>query len=189
MIFVKAPWIVYLALIASWVLMIGSVAAADDNTMHEDEVKAAFVYNFAKFIEWPSGKINEHINLCILGESPLGFSALKAIDGRTAQDKQLVTKLLNKADELKDCHIVFIAASEHPKIQQRLKAAHQQHALTVSDMAGFAEAGGIIGLVKTDERIRFEINLLAAKDAGLMISSRLLSLALAIYDENSRPAQ
>lgn len=177
-----------IALFALWSVTAGS-ASADDKDIHEDEVKAAFVYNFAKFVEWPAGKVNDAINLCILGDSPLGFSALKTIDGRNVQDKPLVTKLLNKADELKDCHIVFIAASEHPKIQQRLKAAHQQHALTVSDMAGFAEAGGIIGLVKTDERIRFEINLLAAKDAGLMISSRLLSLALAIYDENSRPAQ
>ncbi len=189
MIFVKSHWIVCLMLLALWTMMAGSASADVDNTMHEDEVKAAFVYNFAKFIEWPSGKINEHINLCILGESPLGFSALKAIDGRTAQDKQLVTKLLNKSDELKDCHIVFIAASERTKVEKLLKAAHQQHALTVSDMAGFAEAGGIIGLVKEDEKIRFEINLFAAKEAGLMISSRLLSLALAIYDENSRPAQ
>ena len=56
-------------------------------------------------------------------------------------------------------------------------------------MDGFAEAGGAIGLVKTDEKIRFEINLLAAKEAGVVISSRLLSLALAVYDENNRPAQ
>ena len=61
--------------------------------------------------------------------------------------------------------------------------------LTVSDMEGFAEAGGVIGLMKTDEKIRFEINLLAAKEAGLVISSRLLSLALAIYDGNNRSAR
>ena len=168
--------------------VIAGSASADDKEIHEDEVKAAFVYNFAKFVEWPADKISESINLCILGESPLGFSALKAIDGRTAQEKQLVTKLLNKSDELKGCHIVFIAASERNKVAQLLKSAHQQHALTVSDMDRFAKIGGAIGLVKTDEKIRFAINLLAAKDAGLVISSRLLSLTLVVYDENNRPA-
>lgn len=177
-----------MALFALWAVLAGS-ASADDKNVHEDEVKAAFVYNFAKFVEWPAGKINEHINLCILGDSPLGFSALKAIDGRTAQEKQLVTKLLNKSDDLKECHIVFIAASERNKAAQLLKSAHQQHALTVSDMDGFAKAGGAIGLMKTDEKIRFEINLLAAKEAGLVISSRLLSLALTVYDEHNRPEQ
>ncbi len=176
-----------LALFALWAVMTGGVHA-EDKDIHEDEVKAAFVYNFAKFVEWPPGKINESITLCILGDSPLGFSALKTIDGRTAQDKQLVTKLLNNSNEIKDCHIVFIAASERKKLAQLLKIAHQQHALTVSDMDEFAEAGGAIGLVKTDEKIRFEINLLAAKEAGVVISSRLLALAMAVYDENNRPA-
>ncbi len=174
--------------LALWVAMTGS-ATADDKDIHEDEVKAAFVYNFAKFVEWPTGKINGTINLCILGESPLGFSALKAIDGRTAQDKPLVTKLLSKSDDLKGCHIVFIAASERSKMAQLLKAAHQQQALTVSDMNGFTQGGGAIEMVKTDDKIRFDINLLAAKEAGLVISSRLLSLALTVYDENNRPKQ
>ncbi|HEY8097722.1 MAG TPA: YfiR family protein [Methylobacter sp.] len=177
-----------IALIALWAAMTGR-ADADDKDIHEDEVKAAFVYNFAKFVEWPSGKINESINLCILGESPLGFSALKAIDGRTAQDKPLVTKLLNKSDDLKGCHIAFIAASERNKMTQLLKIAHQQHVLTVSDMDGFTQQGGAIELVKTEEKIRFEINLQAAKEAGLVISSRLLSLALAVYDENNGSKQ
>jgi len=176
-----------ITLFALWAVMVGS-ATADDKDIHEDELKAAFIYNFAKFVEWPPDKINKHINLCILGESPLGFSALKAIDGRTAQDKQLVTKLLNKSEELNGCHIVFIAISERNKLAQLLKIAHQQHALTVSDMDEFAKAGGAIGLVKTDKKIRFEINLLAAKEAGVVISSRLLALAMAVYDENNRPA-
>ncbi len=176
-----------ITLFALWAV-IACNANADDGNIHEDEVKAAFVYNFAKFVEWPGDKISGQVNLCILGESPLGFSALKAIDGRTVQDRPLVTKLLSKPDELKDCHIVFIAASERNKTAQLLKAAHQHHALTVRDIEGFAETGGIIGLIKTGEKIRFEINLLAAKEAGVVISSRLLSLALAIYD-NNRPAQ
>ncbi len=177
-----------IALFALWTAITDS-ACADNKDIHEDEVKAAFVYNFAKFVEWPSGKINESINLCILGESPLGFSALKAIDGRTAQDKPLVTKLLNKSDDLKGCHIAFIAESERYKMAQLLKIAHQLNALTVSDMTGFTLGGGAIELVKPDEKIRFEINLLAAKEAGLSISSRLLGLALAVYDDNNRPKQ
>jgi hypothetical protein len=177
-----------MALFALWAAMPGN-AYANDKDVHEDEVKAAFVYNFAKFIEWPTGKTNEAINLCILGESPLGFSALKAIDGRIAQDNPLTTKLLTKPDDINDCHIIFIAASERNKITQLLKTAHQQHTLTVSDMDEFAEMGGAIGLVKIDDKIRFEINLLAAKEAGLSISSRLLSLALTVYDENNRPEQ
>ena len=175
-----------LALLALSTVIVGS-ASADEPTIHEDEVKASFVYNFAKFVEWPTDKINGYINLCILGDSPLGFSALKAIDGRSAQDKQLVTKLLAKSDELTGCHIAFIAVSEHNKLAQLLKAAHQQHVLTISDMEGFAEAGGAIGLMKTDNKIRFEINLLAAKDAGLVINSRLLNLAQIVYDERNRP--
>lgn len=171
-----------------WAVIAGN-ASADDTDVHEDEVKAAFVYNFAKFVEWPADKINNQINLCVLGDSPLGFSALKAIDGRTAQDKQVVTKLLNKSDDLKGCQIVFIAASERNKLAQLLKTSHQHHALTVSDMDGFAKLGGAIGLAKSDEKIRFEINLLAAKAAELTVSSRLLSLALAVYDENNRPEQ
>ncbi|MGZ5008278.1 MAG: YfiR family protein [Methylobacter sp.] len=174
-----------IAVFALWAAIAGS-ADADDKAIHEDEVKAAFVYNFAKFVEWPADKISDAINLCILGESPLGFSALKAIDGRTAQDKPLVTKLLNKSEELKGCHIVFIAVSERNRMAQLLKTAHQQHALTVSDMEEFTRTGGVIGLVKTDEKIRFDINLFAAKEAGLVISSRLLNLALTIYDENNK---
>ncbi|MDO9107021.1 MAG: YfiR family protein [Methylovulum sp.] len=176
-----------MALFALWVVIDGS-AGAEDLDLHEDEVKAGFVYNFAKFVEWPEDTAHAYVNLCIVGDSPFGFAALKAIDGRrVTQDKQLVTKLLNKSDDLTACQIIFIAASERGNMAQLLKSAHQQHTLTVSDIEGFAQAGGAIGLVNADGKIRFAINLLAAKDAGVLISSRLLALAMIVYDEHNIP--
>jgi hypothetical protein len=157
---------------------------ADQGRFQEYTVKAAFVYNFAKFVEWPFVAFEtpeSPLYLCILGDNPFG-DALESIKGKVVQERELHIRHLSEIEDIEECHILFISASERKRlssIQQKIK---NQHILSVADMEGFARHGGIIGLVKDKNRIRLEINADAADRSLIKISSKLLSLAKIIRD-------
>ena len=146
----------------------------------EYQVKAAFLYNFAKFIEWPpSGFRNATapLQICILGRDPFGqglrdIVSTKTVNGRKFEVDYLVDMQLARA-----CHILFVASSEKARIKQILESMRGTVALTVSDTEGFAEQGGMIDFLLNNDRVVFEVNRNAAEQAGLKISSKLLSVA------------
>ena len=141
-------------------------------------VKAAFLYNFAKFIDWPQEAFKgdpDHFSIGILGTDPFG-DALKTIHGKDVKGKKIIIKKGGKATELKGCHLLFVSPSERGSIKEILDQLKGEPVLTVSDMERFAQQGGMIALVKVENQFRFEINASVASGARLKISPSLLQL-------------
>jgi hypothetical protein len=149
----------------------------------EYEVKAAFIYNFAKFIEWPSNASpspSEPMVIGILGRDPFGGEIDRAVAGKTVNGRRLVIKRFPALESYEYCHILFVSSSERNNLSRILATVANSGVLTVSETERFAQIGGIINFTTVENRIRFEINQAAAERAGLKISSKLLSLGRAI---------
>jgi hypothetical protein len=155
-------------------------------TYAEYKVKAAYLYNFAKFVEWPAEVLADPslpLSICIFGKDPFG-DALDTIKGKTVKGRKLLIKRYSGVEDLKECHIIFISPSEEKNLAGILEKIKDMHMLTVSDMEGFADRGGMINLNKSKNRIRLEINLDAAQHSGLKMSSKLLKIAKIIKGDN-----
>jgi uncharacterized protein DUF4154 len=154
----------------------------------EYELKAVFLYNFAKFVEWPtSASAGTHdIVLGIIGTDPFGEILDQTISGKTVNGRWLVIRRFRRAEDAKDCQIVFISSSEKKRLDSILESLQGAHVLTVGETPGFAQQGGIINFVLEDNRIHFEINVEAADRANLKISSKLLSLAKIVKTNEPR---
>lgn len=150
----------------------------------EYQIKAAFIYNFAKFTEWPAEAFageNAPLTVCIIGKNPFA-SALDFLGSKTVGNRKLVVLNVSRPEELKDCHILYIAASEKPRLAQILASVTVPGVLTISDIKNFSQAGGMISLVTQEDKVRFRINLKSAQRARLRLSSQLLKLALEIVE-------
>jgi hypothetical protein len=148
--------------------------------LSEYEVKAGFLYNFAGLIAWPDGT-PPALSLCIVGDDPFG-AAKAAIDGKTIGDKSLTVRTAVPSTGLDDCQIVFLASSQNERVPAIVKDLRGSPVLTVGDRAGLAAQGLIVGFYREGDKVRFEINVDAARRAGLPISSRLLNLARIVHD-------
>jgi len=150
----------------------------------EYEVKAAFLYNFAKFIEWPPGTFhdeNSPINLCLTDGSSFR-GALEAIQGKTVKGRKIAIRTAG-TDGTAACQILFIPSSDMTQVGEILDSVKSRGILTVGEEKGFAQLGGIISFVLIGNKISFEINIDAAKRSGLEISSQLLKLAIIVRDK------
>jgi hypothetical protein len=147
----------------------------------EYQIKSAFLFNFAKFVEWPPKAFagtTSPIVIGILGEDPFRDALQNTIRDKTVDEHPLVIKQLGSQAEATNCHILFISTSEKPRLAQILEGLKGSSVLTVGEMERFTENGGMINFVLDGTKIRFQINKEAATSAGLKISSKLLSLAL-----------
>jgi hypothetical protein len=166
-------------------------APADPPSVKEYQVKAAFLYNFAKFIEWPdSAFADEHAPICIgiVGHDPFG-EAFNGISTKTVQARPLEIRRFQSVQDIKFCHILFISPSEKEHLASLLSILQERSMLTVSETAHFAQAGGMVNFIVRGKKIRLEINPLSAKRAGLKISSKLLQLAtIIVSDPTSEPS-
>ena len=160
------------ALLLTWAPLAWAASAAG-----EYQVKAAFLYNFAKFVNWPGADGGQSaFVLCILGDDPFG-AGINAIAGKQVGGRTLQVRRLGSADGAAACQVLFIASSESGGLSRVLGAIRGRPVLTVGDTPGFAERGVVINLYVEQSKVRFEINVDAAKRAGLNISSQLLKLA------------
>ncbi len=174
--------------LAPLALLLAVIPASLRAQSAEYQIKAAMIYNFAKFVEWPADALAPApapLTLCVLGRDPFG-GALAAIEGRSAQGRELRVRRGLAADEFRGCHLLFIADSEERRLPALLRTLANQPVLAVSDIEGFAEAGGTIALIESDGRLQFEINLGAAQRANLKISSQLLRLAKLVRDSKGK---
>jgi hypothetical protein len=165
-------------------LLLGSALAGATDTLTEVQVKAAYVFNFVKFVEWPAGAFTTPqapLVLCVASGDGLR-GAFAAIDGKQAQGRQLQVRRGVKADEFKACHILFVPEGEERAAPEHLRRVGTLPVLTVGEHDGFAASGGVIGFVIRDDRVQFEINTDAANRADLKVSSRLLQLATIVRD-------
>ena len=149
---------------------------AESNQLPEYKVKVAFLYNFTRFIDWPQISPSSDFSVCILGLNPFG-EELDAINGKPVKDRKVVTRLIKNVRDIEGCDCLFVSDSEKQNLGDIFRAVGERNVLTVGDMKGFAEAGGVIQFVMQESKIRFFINLTGARRAGLKISSKLLELA------------
>ena len=152
---------------------------AENDLSGEYYVKAAFIYNFAKFIEWPEASFatpTAPLTLCILGKDPFG-STIETIQGKNVRAHDLNIEYIDDLRSIKNCHILFICSSEKGNLKEILSKIKGLPILSVSDMDGFSNQGGMIHFFRIGNSIRFKINADAAKRAHIKISSQLLKLA------------
>ncbi len=169
-------------LLLSSVFVAGSAWAAE---FDEYAVKAAYLYNFAKFVEWPPETFatdDAPLRICVAGDNPFG-DALASLSGKKVASHPVEVRVIPATANFNPCHIVFISRSEQGRFKALLTKLHHLPILTVSDIGDFAKADGIIGLIEADQRIRFNINLPVARQAGLKLSSQLLKLANIVEQE------
>ena len=157
-------------------LVAGPPPGARGDTVEDSTVKAAILFNVARFTEWPAASFGSDaapLVLCIVGADPDG--AMERLDGKTLKGRPLRVRPVADGG-LRTCHIAYVGP-DHPDPRDVVKAAEQFTVLTVSDTDRFARKGGMIGLVNEGGKIRFEINLKATQQAGIKLSSQLLKLA------------
>jgi hypothetical protein len=155
---------------------------AQAQELNEYEAKAAFLYNFVKFVEWPAEAFadgSSPLIIGVVGDDKDSGMIDQMINGKTANGRRLVVKRFSSFKALTHCHIVFIRSSERDRIRQTLAAAGPS-TLTVGETESFAEWGGIINFTIVAGKLRLEINQTSAERAGLKISAKLLSLARVI---------
>ena len=164
-------------------------AQSNSGRAGEYQVKAAFLYNFAKFVEWPPDALpNERspIIIGILGDDPFGHVLDDTVLGKNINGHELQLARAKSIQELKGCQIIFISSSERKRLFEILSNLRGADVLTVGDTEGFAPSGGIIQLILRDIRVRLMINVEAAERSRLRISSKLLALAEIVRDERRR---
>ena len=164
-----------------WLLLIGNPSLAQESQPTEYQIKAAFLFNFAKFVQWPPQAFagpSSPIVIGILGEDPFNNDLDRVIKNKLVDDHPLMIKEYHSPAEATNCHILFICTSEKARLAQILKGLKGTTVLTVGEMDNFTASGGMINFVQKGTKLRFLINNGAATGAGLKISSKLLSLAL-----------
>jgi hypothetical protein len=156
-------------------------SSAQEGQPTEYQVKAAFMFNFAKFVEWPPQAFtnaSSPIIIGILGDDPFGSNLEQIIRNKTINEHPLRLERFRRITEAVHCHVLFISASEKQRVTEIMKELGGASVLTVSETEGFTESGGMINFVKESNKVRFQINDPAARKSKLKISSKLLSLAV-----------
>jgi len=146
------------------------------------QVKAAMVYNLAKFVEWPGESPADGASpllVCWLGDGQLS-TELQALQGKTIRNRPIVVRQARQPEEIGSCQLLVIDAAQRAQLPAILKLVRGSNTFAISDMQGFADAGGMLGFVTEAGRVRFEINLEAINATSLKVSSQVLSLAVSV---------
>ena len=179
---------------SAWLTPAPAVLAQEIDEAKALKVKAAYLYNFAKFIEWPDGAFEDEKTpfvIGVLGDDPFGQDLDATVKDKTIAKRQVKirrhrwSKQEDRA-KLKDYHILYISKSERHRLKEIFAALEDQPVLLVADVPGFASAGGMIGFVLEQQRIVFEINREALEQANLKASAKLLKLARKPKDRSTQ---
>lgn len=161
-----------------WAALLACPLAARSNEQPEYRLKAAFVYNFAAFTEWPA-EVGPTLNLCIFGPDPF-LAEIDSLDGKTAGARRIDVHRKATVEAVKGCQIVFVAAAVAAQLPRLLDSLRGSSVLTIADSAGAASEGVMLNMNLVQGRVTFEANLIAARQARLTLSSKLLRLATEI---------
>lgn len=157
-----------------------ALAAPEQTTAGEYELKAAMLYNLIKFVDWPSAAYPDpqapHL-LCVLGSDPFGNSLTSLASKQTLNDRPVQVRHVQNDPSVRACQVLYISSSERNHLGQILLNLQSANVLTVGEMSQFAARGGMVQFALQDKKVHFDINLDAASHSGLKISSRLLALA------------
>jgi len=173
--------VVSVTAIAGW-LGAGLTSAAAANmagAQREYLIKAAFVFDMLKATQWPKGR-SGRVVLCILGRDPFG-AAWRSIDGRPLGNAKLEVVPVQGASDFGGCHALFVSTSERARWPQIRGTLGSRPILTMSEMTGFAQDGGMVALMNIENRLRFDVNLKAVRKAGLSIDTEALEQANMVH--------
>jgi uncharacterized protein DUF4154 len=154
--------------------------AAEDAESLELRVKAAFLYKFAGYVEWPQNSFprpETPVTIGVIGAEPLATELTQAVTGRTVNDRPVTVKRLKAGESLAGIHVLFVGRAENARLDQLAQSAQPRAILTVSESDGALARGSVINFVLSGGRVRFEIALDSAEKSGLKLSSRLLAVA------------
>jgi len=193
----RAGWIPWftrrygrILLTLSCMLLFAPARAMGQGAFSEYQIKAAYLFNFLKFVEFPDDSFADPlapIVIGVVGDDPFGSSLPQVVVGKTVQGRDLVIRLYHPGENLRGAHILFISASERKRLPMILSDLRGSSVLTVADTPGFIDAGGMIQFLNENDRVRFAINLDAATRARLKLSSKLLSLAKVVGGSGKVP--
>jgi hypothetical protein len=161
---------------------------SQSKTAGEYEVKAAFLYNFAKFVEWPDrsfASAQSDFAICVLGNDPFGQTLDDALEGKMIGSRRVKLERVKDAARARECQVVFVAPSESQRLPEIIDQLRGASVLVVGETDGFAQAGGTVQFTLEQDRVRFTINPDAAERAGLRLSSKLLALAKIVHDASA----
>jgi YfiR/HmsC-like len=185
MYFSDAPYRRRVAVFAAAVLVLcilqrdgGFAAELGAPPASEYQVKAAFVYNFIKFVEWPAGQNagEDTLRLCVLGDVP-AMAPFADLDGKMVKGKRLTVSTMMDPQTAGACQVLFVSSSLSRRMNEVLDIVKGRPTLTVGDTEGYARRGIMINMYLDNKRVRFEINAKTARTAGLRVSTKLMSLA------------
>ncbi len=162
------------------------LAVAHAQGYNETEVKAAFLYHFTSYIEYPSSAFagtSAPFVIGVLGKSSITEALQQAVKGKSVKGRAIVVKQVSIGQELRECHILFVPDAEAKSLPRILEILGDSPVLVVGESEGFAAKGGTVGFFVEQKRVRFEINLDAARRAHVSISSKLLSLARIVKEK------
>jgi hypothetical protein len=172
-----------------WVFLAGPCSHAQQPKSNEFQVKAAYLYNFGRFVEWPYAKgseKNQSFEICVLGTDPFGPTLDAALASGSIDGKSVGAKRISKPQDVDSCRILFISSSEEGHLKEVLTALDKASVLTVSDIPRFSQRGGMIGFILDGNRVRFDVNLASAQSARLTLSSELLKVATNVRKDPDR---
>ncbi len=162
--------------------------AAQEKPPSEYQVKAAFLVNFPKYVDWPPEAFEQPdspLFICVYGEDKLGEDLKRMVEAKTINNRPLTLRYPRNPQELREgCHVLFVGGSDRQKISEALQAVRASSVLTVGESDFFLELGGVINMGRKEDRIRLAVNLDAAERARLKVSAKLLNVADVKQREN-----
>lgn len=167
-------------------LVFGWSAQANAQDVTEVTLKGAFLFNFARFTEWPADSLpaQSTVSACVLGDRAVGDAFAKQVKGKQVSGRSINVTIVDGASPLPPCHLLYLSGVSRTRIGEIVSNLRESPVLTVSDVEEFTKRGGIIQFFVESGKMRFRINARSAKRARLMLSSRLLALA-EVVDEDS----
>jgi hypothetical protein len=164
--------------------LISTALAAEAPKPNEYQVRAAYIYNFGKFVKWPAASIanqEDAFTICVLGEDSFGGILQATLAGESLGGRPVHVKRIARPQEASSCHVLYLNNAAEGHLKETLAALDRISVLTVSEIPGFSRRGGMIQFVLDGERVRFEINRANAESAGLTLTSDLLKVAVAVW--------
>jgi hypothetical protein len=173
--------------------LVGALSAASQpaHPVTQSELEAVYLYNFAKFVNWPpeAAPLSAPFSICTLGNDDLKGALDAVTSSESLQGHKIVVRHLASIAEAEGCHILFIAPSEDRRLSKDLSTVKVKPILTVSSAPSFLEHGGMIQFIVQDKRVRFAVNLAPALEAHLTVSSELLKVALTVHGKPAEEAK
>ena len=168
-------------LLGLWLAALGLPRCTPAQVLDQRALKAAYVFNLTKYVEWPQP--SRELLVGFVGDGPMGESLEKLLSGKASESRQIRVLLSPKDEALEKCEILYVAYASSKRTQEILQQLRGKGVLTIGDSDSFTADGGMIGLVKHEQQIQIQVNLQAAQQSGLKISSRVLGLATIVHSK------